>query len=310
MRDEEALSSGYRQVPSVFSEVETYHAIPAKVTSTAALTSNTSKPIDAIPSVVQIFSATSSAATRRRAAGVIVHPSGLILTALHVLLKDPNNLRSREYDDFVIALTETHGPGRARSIRARSVADLDELDIALLAIDRDLDGEAIDAETLNLPALPFADVDQLFADTLLVLGFPQDGGAAVNYTPATFKSFDEDGQLIVVDKALGKGNSGGPALVLQDGRLAIAGLVIRGRTTQGRSGAGWVAACYRPGISAGLDARIWAGAGAGCFGRRRDRRRRGYASALRRSVDLRSSRRHIASALLCDRVRHRPALAT
>ncbi|MBV7335648.1 formylglycine-generating enzyme family protein [Chloroflexi bacterium TSY] len=39
----------------------------------------------------------------------------------------------------------------------------------------------------------------------------------------------------MVDKPLSKGLSGGPALVVQDGQMTIAGIVIRGRSTRGRS---------------------------------------------------------------------------
>lgn len=114
---------------------------------------------------------------------MIVHPRGLLLTAYHVLLEDPDDQTSPRYRDFDIALTSDVRSPPTPSYRASMVADKNEQDIALLAIDRNSKGEMIDPHSLNLPALPFADVEILFADTLHILGYPIDGGDAINYFP-------------------------------------------------------------------------------------------------------------------------------
>ncbi len=238
VRSEEPLTSGYRNIPPVFAGIDTYHAIQATVTFTDRVGTAATRPLDAIGAVVQILRCDGFGCDTPVGSGVIIHPSGLILTAYHILLENPNDLRSVEYQDFVIALPENVRTPPRPLYCAAVVADKNEQDIALLAIDRTFDGEFLDGEviapgTLALPALPFAAVDLLFADTLTVLGYPLDGGDAVSNFQATFTSFDDNGQLIVVDRPLRQGNSGGPALAFQDGRMAIAGLVIRGRSTQG-----------------------------------------------------------------------------
>ncbi|MBV7335647.1 serine protease [Chloroflexi bacterium TSY] len=201
VREEPALSSGFHNVPSVFLEGDDYleesdyHTVQADRSLIKTGLSIVTSPREVIKSVVQILRCDQFGCNTPVGTGVIVHPSGLILTAYHVLLENPDDLRSSEYEEFVIALTENVRTPPRPLYHAFVVADKNEQDIALLAIDRNLDEEAIDPNHLNLPALPFADVEMLFADTLHILGFPVDGGDAVSYFPATFTSFDDDGQL-------------------------------------------------------------------------------------------------------------------
>ncbi|MBV7335650.1 trypsin-like peptidase domain-containing protein [Chloroflexi bacterium TSY] len=237
VRTEEAFAPDSVQIPSGFPGIESYHGLRASTVTTDLLASSVNNSEDASKSVVQIlrcegdFGCDNPAGT-----GIIVHSTGLILTAYHVLLEDPNDLLSPLYREFVIALTEDVFSKPRPTYRAKLVAQKVELDIALLAIDRRLDESDIEHISLNLPALPFADISRIFGASFDILGYPQNDGDAINHHRASFGRFDEDGQLIVVDSLPGKGNSGGPALMLQDGRMTVAGFVIRGRSTQGQPG--------------------------------------------------------------------------
>lgn len=131
-------------------------------------------------------------------------------------------------------MTETSNAAPKPLYKAHLAAYKDEQDLAVLVIDRTLTGESIDTSTLNLPALPLANVTGIFGENLHVFGYPVSGGEAINYVEADFGSFDDNGELIVVNQSLDPGNSGGPALVRQQERFAIAGLVIRRRSTQGQ----------------------------------------------------------------------------
>ena len=169
--------------------------------------------LEAALAVVQIQGCDNSDCDTPIGSGVIVHPSGLILTAYHVLLTDPTDLNSQRYPDFVIAMTEDMRAAPQPRYRASLVASKDDQDLALLGIDRDLTNAPLERRSLTLPALPLADINNLFGGALPILGYPVSGGEAISIVSANFSSFDDEGRLIIVDRALEPGNSGGPALV-------------------------------------------------------------------------------------------------
>lgn len=234
VRAEEPLSPDSRNIPSVFEGINEYYAVQATLTSVDQPPPPAADPATAARAVVQIRRCDGFGCETPAGSGVIIHPSGLILTAYHVLLTDPEDPNAPRYPDFVISMTENPRTAPRPRYRARLVASKADQDLALLAIDRTLETAALDSNGLSLPALPLADVTTLFADDLHVLGYPVNGGEAISYVRTGFRSFDDNARLIVVDQALDPGNSGGPALVMREGRLAIAGLVIRRRSTQGQ----------------------------------------------------------------------------
>jgi hypothetical protein len=234
VRAEEPLTGASRNVPSVFEGVTDYHPVQATLAGEDLAPSPLTSPAEAAAAVVQIRRCDDFGCDTPAGSGVLIHSSGLILTAYHVLLTDPEDPTSPRYTDFVIALSDNPRSAPQPRYRARLAAEKNEQDLALLAIDRDAAGATIDAGQLNLPALPLADISTLFAADLHVLGYPVSGGEGVSYDRTSFNSFDDGGRLIVVEPAPDPGASGGPALVQQDGRLAIAGLVIRRRSTGGQ----------------------------------------------------------------------------
>lgn len=214
VRTEEPLSPDGRNIPSVFAGIDEYYAVEATLSSADQPLPPATDPAVAARAVVQIRRCDNFGCETLAGSGVIVHPSGLILTAYHVLLTDAEDPNADRYPDFVIAMTENPRTAPQPRYRARLVASKLDQDLALLMIDRSLDAAALDDSTLSLPALPLADVTTLFADDLHVLGYPVTGGEAISYVRTSFRSFDDNGRLIVVDQALDPGNSGGPALVM------------------------------------------------------------------------------------------------
>ena len=95
--------------------------------------------------------------------GVIIHPSGVILTANHVTLTDARNPLSPHLEDFMIELTQNARSAPVARYRARLLATKPGSDLALLGIywdevaHRPLD----DTASIGLPALPIADAERL-----------------------------------------------------------------------------------------------------------------------------------------------------
>lgn len=234
VRAEEPLTGAGRDIPSVFDGITKYEAIQAELQTTVLSPPPATTLAEAAKAVVKILRCDNFGCETAVGSGVIIHPSGLILTAYHVLLRDPDDPTSPRYEEFVIAPTIDTRTAPQPVYRAHMVAEKREQDLALLQIDHTVDNTELSRSSLNLPTLPLADVSDLFGAALQVLGYPVNGGEAISIDRTDFRSFDDDGRLIVVDRSLNPGNSGGPALVEQANRFAVAGIVVRRRSTQGQ----------------------------------------------------------------------------
>jgi len=187
---------------------------------------------EAIKAVVRIRGCNMAGCNVGLGSGVIIHPSGVILTANHVTLTDPRNPFSPRLEDFVIEVTENARQAPQARYRARLIAAKPESDLALLGIYWDeVTNQPLDnAAEMNLPTLASADTNAIgFSDRLHILGYPLAGGSAINYIEAALGGFDENGALLKVQLPLSEGNSGGPVLIERNGQYVIAGVVIRGR---------------------------------------------------------------------------------
>ena len=168
--------------------------------------------------------------------GVVIHPTGLILTAWHVLSADNDFQQENYWDDFVVeVIGEDDGLPPAPAYRARIVATRPEMDLAILRIDRDSDGRPVTDVALSaLPWLPVYTGESrrlVGGDTgLPVLGFPRPrvGGRATLFTNAEFKltSPNRADADLWVQRSLDPGYSGGPGLVWMDERWQVAGIVL------------------------------------------------------------------------------------
>jgi len=170
--------------------------------------------------------------------GTIIHPAGVILTAWHVTVTDPENLVTPIYaDDFVIEMTEDIRRRPQARYRAELLAVKPEMDLALLRIYQEEDsGEPISlGGSSNFPVLPLSE-EMPRSGQFWILGYPPAGGDSIKYPTFALSGFADDGALFTVQGTLSEGFSGGPALIEHNGQFQIVGLVIRRRGLLGEVG--------------------------------------------------------------------------
>ncbi len=168
--------------------------------------------------------------------GVIIHPTGLILTAWHVLSVDDNLQQANSWDDFVIEVIDNNDsvPPTPR-YRAKIVATRPEMDLAILRIDRMLDRQPVTEEVLaSLAWLPvysgLSNQLETGVTPLPVLGYPIPPirtGRTTLFTNQrlTLDSHNVPDAEMWVQWPLDKGYSGGPGLVQYGDELQVAGIV-------------------------------------------------------------------------------------
>ncbi len=196
VRAEEPLTGAGRDIPSVFDGITKYEAIQAKLQTTVLSPPPATTLAEAAKAVVKILRCDNFGCETDVGSGVIIHPSGLILTAYHVLLRDPDDPTSPRYEEFVIAPTVDTRTAPQPAYRAHMVAEKREQDLALLQIDHTFDNTELSRTSLNQPTLPLADVSDLFGAALQVLGYPVNGGEAISIDRTNFRSFDDGGRFM------------------------------------------------------------------------------------------------------------------
>lgn len=151
--------------------------------------------------------------------GTIIDPTGLIVTNYHVV---------QETDDWdvlgILVTTRSDSPPQAAYL-AEVAAKSPRLDLAVVRIVADLDGDPVDPDRLNLPYVKLGDADVLeIGDELNIYGYPGIGGSTITFTQGRVSGFTpEDGvdykrAWIKTDASISGGNSGGTA-VDEDGLL-------------------------------------------------------------------------------------------
>ncbi len=223
-------------------------ALAGQVERTAALgalsTSFEDLAATVSPAVVQIFAsglsirrganARESVVSRQRASGsgVIVDPSGYIVTNAHVV---------SGATDVLVSIAEAVGDEFGRSIlkpqlpllRARVVGSDPETDIAVLKVERD-----------GLPFVPFGDSDVLQQGELVfAFGSPLglENSVSMGVVSSVARQLEPEATMIYIqtDAAVNPGNSGG-ALVDARGRLVGINTLILSRSG-GSEGLGFAA---------------------------------------------------------------------
>jgi putative serine protease PepD len=162
--------------------------------------------------------------------GSIISEDGLILTNAHVAKPSAPGQGSSEFSDpdfLLVSLTSSEDDKPATAaFRAEPIVADGYLDLAVLQIVSDADGDPIEGTAMNLPEpLPIGSSDDLHTgDEITALGYPSIGNVSASLdrpltvtrgVVSTFQADEVIGTergLIDSDVRLGSGNSGGPSI--------------------------------------------------------------------------------------------------
>ena len=188
---------------------------------TAALMSNNGLPLN---SVVEIWALDANNEPMWTGSGSIVDPAGYVLTNAHVVTPD------KEFPPIaklMISVTQKEDePPLPAYFAEVAVVDRD-LDLAVLRIISDVEGNPVDAATLNLPAIPLGDSDEVHLGMpLRILGYPGIGGDTITLTTGEIAGFTSEpgvkGRAYIKTSAtIAGGNSGGAALGADGALVAV-----------------------------------------------------------------------------------------
>lgn len=188
---------------------------PAEPTTPPSAFANPEVPFEAVVQIwAMYFDESGEPQLGWTGSGTIITPDGLVLTNAHVVLPD----RFFPVDQLVVARTVSQDQEPEPAFYAEVLQADATLDIAVIRITEDYDGNAVDRSTLNLPFVPFGDSDQLnLGDEITILGYPGIGGETVTLTRGEvsgFTSQPEYGQraFIKTSATIAGGNSGGLAV--------------------------------------------------------------------------------------------------
>lgn len=152
--------------------------------------------------------------------GTIISPDGFILTNAHVVLPE----RYFPVDELIVALSRHQDQEPEPAFFAEVVQADAALDLAVIQVTHDYDGNLVNYPSLNLPYVSLGDADALnLGDELTILGYPGIGGGTITLTRGEVSGFT--GQqpygiraFIKTNATIAGGNSGGLA-VNEDGYL-------------------------------------------------------------------------------------------
>jgi S1-C subfamily serine protease len=152
--------------------------------------------------------------------GSIVDDDGYILTNAHVVLPDKNY----NVDGLMVSMTlDTEMPPVPAYLAEVVVADPD-LDLAVIRVTSDLDGNPVDYLSLNLPSVPLGNSDDLELGTpIRILGYPGIGGETITLTRGEVAGFVTEpgvkGRAFIKTSATIAGGSSGGMAITEDGLL-------------------------------------------------------------------------------------------
>lgn len=160
--------------------------------------------------------------TTSNGSGSIIHPKGLILTALQVVIQDPSNPNSPPFPEISISIipnpeTQTSVP----TYRAKVAAINTELGLALLEIIR-----SPNQPELYLPSLPIESItSREFRNAeLKTMGFQED---EQDLKVPAIEFFGLQGEAVQVEgRYVTEGFTGGPTLVEREERNFIGGVTL------------------------------------------------------------------------------------
>lgn len=165
--------------------------------------------------------------------GTIISPDGLILTNAHVAVGD----RFYRADRLTIALTVAEDKPPVPAYMAEVVQADTNLDIVVLRIVYDLNGQRINPSNLDLPYVQIGDSDVLrLGDPITILGYPGIGGETIILTRGEVSGFTAEAgygnrAFIKTSATIAGGNSGGLATDENNKLIGIPSQVGAGEMT-------------------------------------------------------------------------------
>ncbi|HKA17942.1 MAG TPA: trypsin-like peptidase domain-containing protein [Blastocatellia bacterium] len=172
---------------------------------------------------------------RPRGSAVVVREDGVIVTNYHVVARDKG---AELYDEVYFALPVDGSVSASRPYRLNPILINKEMDLVLLVVAVDTYAPAPNGPII-LPTIELGDshaVKEL--DDLVIIGYPEKGGATVTVNAGTIEGKDTLGNWIKTDARLIHGNSGGAAV---DGKGRLVGIptkVIIDRQATDKNGDG------------------------------------------------------------------------
>jgi len=170
-------------------------------------------PYQAVVEITAIVEVNGSDLRGWSGSGTIISPDGLILTNAHVVLSD----RYYQVKRLEVGLTTTPEQPPEFKYYAEPLQVDAGLDLAVLRITTDMNGNPVDPGQLNLPTVPMGDSDLLqLGDGLTILGYPGIGGETITLTDGKVSGFTSESGLgnrafIKTSATIAGGNSGGLA---------------------------------------------------------------------------------------------------
>lgn len=166
--------------------------------------------------------------------GTIVDPSGIIYTNAHVI---------EGAQELVIFMLEDIQELPVPRYLATPVYVSEELDFAILQIDRDADGRALNPDSLNLPFMDIQLADVQIGDEVRIFGYPGIGDGYMVVTSGeivTIQNGTVNGERLPVwyrtDSEFSGGNSGGLAVDESGLLVGIPTWVVTEDRTDGKLG--------------------------------------------------------------------------
>lgn len=185
-------------------------------------------------SVVQIYNLDEDGQPVSSGSGTIISADGLILTNRHVV---------EGGKDFAILILSDLREKPKATYLASVIGVSDDIDMAVLQIDRNLKGKKISKTSLKLPFLDNVNEDVGHGDPITIFGFPGLGDGYLVVTQGTITTIEDDdllGERVAVwyqtDAELSPGNSGGLAVDADGKIIGIPTAVQSEQETNGRLG--------------------------------------------------------------------------
>ncbi len=185
-------------------------------------------------SVVLIVNLDSSGNPTKSGSGTIVSTDGLIYTNRHVVEGGA---------DYAILTLDQLGEPAKLTYFASATMIHPNVDFAELQIDRDANGNPLNADGLNLPYISLSSTQPDIGDKIFVFGYPDLGDAHLVMTSGSITTIQNDtlnGERIPfwyqTDAQISPGNSGGLVVNLSGRMIGIPTQVVSEERTLGRLG--------------------------------------------------------------------------